>query len=177
MKLRFILPLLLFLSVIIILWRSLSLHPNEIPSPLINKPTPTFTLPTLGLHPRTIDNKEFSAHISVVNVWATWCYACAAEHAFLFTLAKNPDFILYGLNYKDDSEAARKWLQERGNPYQKVLVDVSGDTSIDWGVYGAPETFIIDKKGIIRYKQIGPLTPEVWEEKMAPIIKKLRHDI
>lgn len=176
MKFRYLLPLLIFVIIAGILWRGLSLHPNKIPSPLIDKPVPEFTLPSLLGPETTITNKDLRGHISLVNVWATWCYACAFEHDYLLEISKNTDFVLYGLSYKDDSAAAKKWLKEHGNPYHQVAVDATGDTAINWGVYGSPETFIVDKKGIIRYKQIGPITPEIWAHDIKPIIDKLRNE-
>ena len=176
MKARYLLPLGIFIVVTLILWRGLSLHPNTVPSPLINKPAPKFVLPVLLGPTAELTDQELQGHISLVNVWATWCYACALEHDFLIELSKNKDFVLYGLNYKDDPVAAKKWLQEHGNPYYRVMVDTSGDAAINWGVYGSPETFIVDKHGIIRHKQIGPITPEVWEQELKPVIDKLRNE-
>jgi cytochrome c biogenesis protein CcmG/thiol:disulfide interchange protein DsbE len=172
-KMRFALPLILFLIIVTILARGLHLHPNQVPSPLINKPAPAFELPQLTAKKITT-NKDFIGHITLLNVWATWCYACAQEHAFLLELAKNEYLSLYGLNYKDDPVSAQKWLQEYGNPYRIVGVDKIGNVAIDLGVYGTPETFIIDKKGVIRYKQIGPITPEIWDQNLKPLVDKLR---
>jgi cytochrome c biogenesis protein CcmG/thiol:disulfide interchange protein DsbE len=175
-KIRYLIPLFIFLVIAGILWRSLSMHPNQIPSPFINKHAPAFQLPSLLGAPAIVTEKELRGHISLVNVWATWCYACALEHDFLLELSKNKDFVLYGLNYKDDPLAAKKWLKEHGNPYARVAVDESGDAAINWGVYGSPETFVIDKNGIIRYKQIGPITEEVWEQELKPVIEKIRNE-
>ena len=169
------LPLTLFLLVIFLLWKGLSLHPAQIPSPLINKPAPAFELPAL-LGEKKITNQDFLGHITLVNVWATWCYACAEEHSFLKELAKNPDIVLMGFDYKDDISAAKAWLKKYGNPYQTIAVDPVGNVAIDFGVYGTPETFVIDKKGIIRYKQTGPLDAEVWEQNLKPLIEKLRNE-
>lgn len=172
-KMRFALPLLLFLIIVVILARGLRLHPNHVPSPLINRPAPTFELTQLASKKITT-NKDFIGHITLLNVWATWCYACAQEHAFLLELAKNEYLTLYGLNYKDDPVNAQKWLKEYGNPYRIVGVDKLGSVAIDLGVYGTPETFIIDKKGVIRYKQTGPITSEIWEQNLKPLVDKLR---
>lgn len=173
---RFILPLILFLSIVIFLWRGLSLHPSVVPSPLINKPAPDFKLPTLFDSTENTTNDDFIGRVSLVNVWATWCYACADEHALLLQLANSQDIMVYGLNYKDDAEAAKNWLREHGNPYQIVAFDEKGQTAIDWGVYGTPETFIIDKKGVIRYKHIGPITQEVWDKNLESLITQLRNE-
>jgi cytochrome c biogenesis protein CcmG/thiol:disulfide interchange protein DsbE len=170
------LPFFAFLLIVALLWRALSLHPSQVPSPLINKSAPEFTLPNL-LEPMQIStNKDFIGHVTILNVWATWCYACAQEHAELLNIANNNKVILYGLNYKDDPEAAREWLKKNGNPYQTVAVDRSGETAINWGVYGTPETFVIDKKGMIRYKHIGPITADVWEEKLQPMVQQLQDE-
>lgn len=170
-----VLPLLLFLVVVIILWRGLGLHPNQVPSPLIGKPAPAFELPILASKKITT-NKDFIGHITLLNVWATWCYACAQEHEFLLELAKKEYFSLYGLNYKDNPIVAKEWLEKYGNPFRIVAVDASGKVAIDWGVYGTPETFVIDKKGMIRYKQIGPITPEIWDQNLKPIVEQLRNE-
>lgn len=178
MKLRFLFPLVIFIGVISILWRGLSLHPNEIPSPLINRAAPAFALPSLLQQSQTITNQILLGHVTLVNVWATWCFACGQEHDFLLAISRAPDrdFELLGLNYKDDPVKARAWLTQHGNPYQQIAVDASGDTAINWGVYGSPETFILDKKGIIRYKQIGPITASVWEQTLKPLLAKLRRE-
>jgi len=168
------LPLLIFILVIGFLWRGLGLKPDRIPSPLINHPAPTFSLPTLSDINILTSNKDLFGHVTLVNVWATWCYACALEHDFLMELKDNSDFVIYGLNYKDDRIAAQKWLETNGNPYQIIATDINGNVGIDWGVYGTPETFILDKKGIIRYKHIGQLTPEIWETTLRPMIDKLQ---
>lgn len=173
MKLSYTLPLMIFLVVALILYRGLHLHPTRVPSPLINKPAPTFNLPSLMTHQMS-SNRDFLNHVTLVNVWATWCVACAEEHAFLLSLAKDPSIVLYGFNYKDQPKTAITWLKEHGNPYKTIAVDQEGITAINWGVYGTPETFIIDKKGIIRYKQIGPLNAYAWEHTLKPIIKQLQ---
>jgi cytochrome c biogenesis protein CcmG/thiol:disulfide interchange protein DsbE len=175
MKLRYLLPLFIFIIITSILWRGLGLHPNTIPSPFINKTVPIFSLPSLNDRTPVTQN-DFRGQVSLFNVWATWCYACAFEHDFLLDLSKNKNIVLYGLNYKDDPLAAKKWLKAHGNPYHRIAVDRSGDTGINFGVYGTPETFIIDKKGVIRYKQIGPLTPEIWDHDIKPIIEKLQNE-
>ncbi len=173
---RIILPLIIFIAIIALLWRGLSLHPNQIPSPLLNKPAPAFALPDLYHVNNTVSNKDFAGHVTLFNVWATWCYACAAEHAKLVELADKEHVFIIGLNYKDNTDAAKKWLLENGNPYKKIAVDETGNTAIDWGVYGAPETFIVDKKGMIRYKQIGPITDEVWQQQLKPLVISLEKE-
>ena len=172
--LKSILPLLFFLLIMIILWRGLSLHPNQVPSPLINKPAPAFRLPSLIGPPDYMTNKNFLGHVSLFIIWATWCGACIDEHDFLVALAKNKSIPIYGLDYKDDPIKAKIFIQKNGNPYQIIGIDSSGDTGINWGVYGTPETFIIDKKGIVRYKHIGAITSDNWETVLEPLVKKLQ---
>ena len=176
MKILKSVPLLLFVLITILLWRGLSLHPTEIPSPLINKAVPVFSLPSLMDGKKLVTNKDFLGHITLLNVWATWCYACADEHALIMQLAQNEHVVFYGLNYKDDNNAAKKWLSDNGNPYSLIAVDQEGHAAIDWGVYGTPETFVIDKKGIIRFKLIGPITENTWAKTLKPLIEKLRSE-
>jgi cytochrome c biogenesis protein CcmG/thiol:disulfide interchange protein DsbE len=175
MKIRAALPLIIFIVIGTILWWGLKLHPEQVPSPLINKPVPSFSLPIL-MQKRLATEKDFLGHVSLLNVWATWCNTCAEEHDFLLTLARDPSLVIYGLDYKDETAAAVKLLRDNGNPYQMVMLDTEGSVAIDWGVYGTPETFIVDKKGIIRYKHIGALTPAVWDEKIKPLIDTLRNE-
>jgi len=173
---RFILPFIIFAAILLLLWRGLHLHPNQIPSPLIDKPAPTFSLPDLFDAHKKITNKDLAGQVVLVNVWATWCVSCAQEHNALLQLAQTEHVFFLGLNYKDDVAAAKKWLKQYGNPYKIVAVDLDGQAAIDWGVYGTPETFVLDKKGIIRYKQIGPIDTESWENILKPIIEKLRNE-
>lgn len=164
-KIKIFFPIIVFLFVIIILWRGLFLHPAQIPSPLVNKTAPA------------LSDEKFLGNITLVNVFASWCSACQEEHAFFQELAKKKYLTLYGLDYKDDPSAAKKYLKRNGNPYQKVISDEKGDVAINWGVYGTPETFLIDKKGIVRYKQIGPLTQDVWEKTLQPLVEKIRKEV
>lgn len=172
---RFILPFIIFAAILFLLWKGLSLHPNQIPSPLLDKPAPHFSLPNLFEPKKMMSNKDLLGHVTLVNVWATWCESCAEEHDTLLQLAENEHVFFFGLNYKDDVTAAKKWLKQYGNPYQMVGVDRDGLAAIDWGVYGTPETFVLDKKGIIRYKQIGPIDSESWEKTLKPLIEKLEN--
>lgn len=167
-------PFIIFIGIAILLWRSLFLHPTLIPSPLINKPVPVFQLPALADDITT--DADLIGHITLLNVWATWCYECQLEHEFLMELSKEPDLMLYGLNYKDDPETAKQWLKEKGNPFKIIAVDQKGQVAIDWGVYGTPETFLIDKEGVIRYKLIGRLTQENWQKELKPLIQNLRSE-
>ncbi len=174
MKLRFIIPFIIFLTCSAVLWKGLSLHPARIPSPLIGKAAPNFQLPTL-FNPQQITlDSDLKNHITLLNVWASWCATCAEEHELLLKIAKNKSFVLYGLNYKDDPDTAKKWLLDKGNPYQLIALDREGQAAIDWGVYGTPETFVIDKHGMIRYKQIGPITADDWQNTFLPLLAKLQ---
>jgi len=171
-KLKFILPLALFFALVILLAVGLRLNPREVPSPLVGRPAPAFTLPSLLKPEQSITPDIFQGRVSLFNVWASWCVACRQEHPYLMQLARE-GVTLYGLDYKDTREAGLRWLDKLGNPYRQVLFDESGKAGIDWGVYGVPETFVIDKQGIIRYKHIGPITPKDWEEKIGPLIRYL----
>lgn len=176
MRKYFFIPFILFLFIVILLWRGLQLHPNEIPSPLVGEPSPHFSLPVLFKENILTTEKDFLGRITLVNVWASWCYACEAEHSLLLKIAKTPGILLYGLNYKDDVTRARAWLEDKGNPYAIIALDQTGNTAIDWGVYGTPETFVVDKKGFIRYKYIGAITENGWQETLYPIIQQLQHE-
>ncbi len=171
-KLKFILPLALFFALVILLAAGLRLNPREVPSPLVGRPAPAFTLPSLLKPEQPITPDIFQGRVSLFNVWASWCIACRQEHPYLMQLARE-GVTLYGLDYKDTREAGLRWLDKLGNPYRQVLFDESGKAGIDWGVYGVPETFVIDKQGIIRYKHIGPITPKDWEEKIGPLVRYL----
>lgn len=165
-KLKRFMPLIIFVALVALLAVGLTLNPRLVPSPLIGKPAPEFDLPLL-LSDGRFSNKDLMGQVTLVNVWASWCFACRQEHETVKYLSKNGVRII-GLNYKDESDDAKNWLATLGNPYQAIAVDYNGRISIDWGVYGAPETFLIDKEGIIRHKVIGPLSDrENYEELMA----------
>ncbi len=150
------LPLIIFAALASLLAIGLTLNPREVPSPLIGKPAPEFELPLL-LQQGSFSNKDLIGQVTLVNVWASWCISCRQEHDTLKYLARNGARVI-GLNYKDEPDDAKKWLARLGNPYQVVAADYNGSVGIDWGVYATPETFLIDKDGIIRHKVIGPLT-------------------
>ncbi len=175
-KLRFLAPFILFLLILFILGRGLSLHANLVPSPLVNKPAPHFALPDLFNSRKVLTHHDLTGRVILLNVWASWCYSCAEENPFLLYLANNKHVLFYGLNYKDEQADAKQWLHDHGNPYQRVFTDSQGKTAIDWGVYGTPETFVIDKKGVIRYKQTGPLTEENWQQVIAPLMGQLEQE-
>lgn len=173
-QLRYLLPLAAFLLLAGLLYRGLSLDPKLVPSPLIGKSMPAFTLPRLQDPDATLSDSDLLGEVFVLNIWATWCIACRAEHDVLLELARSGAVDIYGLNYKDQRDSAKSWLQQLGNPYVANAFDADGRTGIDWGVYGAPETFVIDRQGIIRHKHIGPLTMEVLNEEILPLIAALK---
>lgn len=167
------LPLIIFIVLLIFLAIGLGLKPREVPSPLINKPAPAFNLPVLGETEKMLSQKDLLGKVWVLNVWASWCVACRVEHPLLVDFAKTGAVPLYGLNYKDKGEDAIRWLNNFGNPYQQSLVDAEGLVGIDFGVYGVPETFVIDKTGVIRLKHIGPVTVDVLQNTILPLVRKL----
>jgi cytochrome c biogenesis protein CcmG, thiol:disulfide interchange protein DsbE len=171
---RHLIPLLVFVVIVVFLWVGLSLNPREVPSPLIGKPAPAFSLPQLRDGGSVIRTADLSGQVWLLNVFASWCTPCLEEHPYLVELAKTGVVPVYGLNYKDRQEAALKWLNKHGDPYVGIVVDAEGRTGIEYGVYGVPETFVIDKFGVIRFKHIGPLTPEVLDEEILPLVKRLR---
>lgn len=172
--LKFALPILVLAALIGFFWRGLYLNPRIVPSPLIGKSVPVFSLPRLQEPQQAFTQSEFLGKVSLLNVWATWCVACRDEQQTLVDFAKQNLVPIYGLDYKDDRQSALDWLTQQGNPYAAVAFDASGDVAINWGVYGAPETFLIDQHGIIRYKYIGPLTPDVIHDELLPRIQALR---
>ncbi|MFB3099939.1 MAG: DsbE family thiol:disulfide interchange protein [Gammaproteobacteria bacterium] len=167
-------PLLIFIVLVVFLGIGLTLNSREIPSALIDKPMPVFSLPQLKESDKTLSSTDFLSEVSLLNVWASWCVACRSEHPVLLDLSRTGVINIYGLNYKDKREEALRWLDYYGDPYTKNVHDLDGKLGIDFGVYGVPETFIIDQKGIIRYKHIGPITEEILKNKLLPIIKQLK---
>jgi len=166
-------PLLIFGVLLGFLAVGLSLNPREIPSPLINKPAPAFSLPALDAPDQKISAQDLRGKVWVLNVWASWCVACRIEHPLLVEFSKAGMVPIYGLNYKDKRDDAIRWLVNFGNPYTRSLSDIDGLVGIDFGVYGVPETFVIDKQGVIRMKHIGPVTPEVLRDDIIPLVRKL----
>jgi cytochrome c biogenesis protein CcmG/thiol:disulfide interchange protein DsbE len=169
----FLIPLLVFLGLAGFLAKGLLLDPREVPSPLIGKPAPEFALTQLDKPDLTLRRADMLGKVWMLNVWASWCEACRDEHPYLVEFAKLKALPIYGLDYKDQREPAQQWLAERGNPYDASLFDANGRVGIDFGVYGVPETFIIDKQGVIRFKKIGALTPAVLEDDVLPLLRKL----
>jgi cytochrome c biogenesis protein CcmG, thiol:disulfide interchange protein DsbE len=174
--LRYLIPLGLFLVLVVFLAIGLGRDPREVPSPLINKAAPTFRLPQLDAPDKTFSAEDMRGKVWVLNVWASWCIACRDEHPFLLNYAKSGAIPIYGLNLKDRPEDARAWLSELGDPYVLSAADLEGRVAIDYGVYGAPETFLIDQGGTIRYKHIGPVTPDVWKDKFLPLAQQLNRE-
>ena len=173
-SLRFILPLVLFVVLVGFLWHGLSLNPREVPSPLIGKPAPGFELTRLDQPAKAISEKDLRGQVWLLNVWASWCVSCMEEHPVLVQFASQNVVPIYGLNYKDKRADALAWLAKHGNPYTMSLSDPEGRVGIDYGVYGVPETYVIDKAGVIRYKRIGPVTQEVLAEKILPLVQELK---
>ena len=167
------LPLILFIVLLVFLAIGLGRKPREVPSPLINKPAPAFNLPVLGEPEKMLSQKDLLGKVWVLNVWASWCVACRVEHPIWVDVAKTGAVPIYGLNYKDKRDDAIRWLNNFGNPYQQSLVDAEGLVGIDFGVYGVPETFVIDKTGVIRLKHIGPVTVDVLQNTILPLVRKL----
>ena len=171
--LKFLIPMGIFLVLVLFLGAGLKLDPKEVPSPLIGKPAPVFALARLDDPAQTIRRDDLLGQVWMLNVWASWCVACREEHPLLVEFAKSKMLPIYGLNYKDKPAAGQKWLADFGNPYKASLSDLDGRVGIDFGVYGVPETFIIDRQGVVRFKQIGPVTPEVIRTKIEPLVRQL----
>jgi len=174
---KFLIPLALFVVMAVFLAAGLSLNPRDIPSPLIDKPAPDFALPVLSDPSKTLTNNEHAGKVWLLNVWASWCVSCRQEHPIFNQLASKNIVTIVGLNYKDDPRAARQWLAKLGNPYTVSIMDQEGRTGIDYGVYGVPETFVIDKKGVIRYKHTGPVTMQDVQEILMPLIDELKLEV
>ncbi len=170
---RFAIPLVLFIALVVFLYIGLYRDPHEVPSPLINKAAPEFQLPRLQEPSKTFSAQEMRGKVWLLNFWGTWCPACRDEHPRLIEYAKSGAVPIYGVDYKDDRATALQLLSELGNPYVLNAFDVDGRVSIDYGVYGAPESYLIDRNGVIRFKQIGPITDEVWQNKILPLANQL----
>ena len=171
---RYLIPLAVFIVLVVFLAIGLKLDPKHIPSPFIGKPAPQFDLPLLHNPQTRITTADLKGQAWLLNVWASWCVSCRAEHEVVKRFVAMGEAPVYGLNYKDKPEDGKAWLAALGNPYQSSLMDINGDAGIDWGVYGVPETFVIDKQGIVRYKQVGPLTDTIVDEKIIPLLRELK---
>jgi cytochrome c biogenesis protein CcmG/thiol:disulfide interchange protein DsbE len=172
-RLLFFVPLVAFIALTAFLLRGLWLDPREVPSPLIGKPAPQFERPKLAAAGESLTNNDMLGKVWVLNVWASWCAPCREEHPVWNEFARKNQAPLVGLNYKDQDDAATRWLRDLGNPYTVSIADRDVRVGIDFGVYGVPETFVIDKGGVIRFKHIGPLTPEVLNTQIVPLLKGL----
>jgi cytochrome c biogenesis protein CcmG/thiol:disulfide interchange protein DsbE len=170
---RFVIPLVLFVVLVVFLAIGLGRDPHEVPSPLINQPAPHFQLAQLKDPSRTFSADEMRGKVWLLNVWASWCITCRDEHPLLLEYARSKAVPIYGLNLKDKREDALAWLGELGDPYVLSVSDLDGRVGIDYGVYGAPETYLIDRNGVIRFKQIGPVTPDIWTQKILPLAQEL----
>lgn len=171
---RSLVPLLLFLVILVILGIGLTMNPNLVPSALIGKPVPQFQLPPVKGRELGLSNSDLSGEVSLVNIFASWCPSCLIEHPIFMRMAANGTVPIHGINYKDDPDDAAGWLDRFGDPYTRIGADQDGRVGIDWGVYGVPETFVIDRKGMIVYKHIGPVTEKDLDEIILPLIRKLR---
>jgi len=167
-------PLAVLAGLIAVFAVALTLNPREIPSPLLGKAVPRFDLPPVRGRFAGLSSENLHGEVSLVNVFASWCTACREEHPLLMRLSRERLVPVHGLNYKDRPEDAERWLNEMGDPYARTGADLDGRVAIDWGVYGVPETFVVDRQGRIAYKQIGPLTPKLVEEVLLPLIARLR---
>jgi cytochrome c biogenesis protein CcmG/thiol:disulfide interchange protein DsbE len=171
-RIKLFVPLIIFAVLAVFFWRGLSLDPHAMPSALLNKPVPKFSLPSLEDESQQVTHEIFLGKVSLLNVWATWCPTCYAEHEYLVKLAEQGVNIV-GVNYKDDVPAAQRWLVELHNPYVINILDADGRFGLDLGVFGAPETYVVDKDGIIRYKHIGVVNEKVWSQTLQPLMQSL----
>jgi cytochrome c biogenesis protein CcmG/thiol:disulfide interchange protein DsbE len=173
---RYAIPLVFFALLVGLLWFGLNNDPTKIPSPLVGKPAPEFELPRLYAADQTVSPDDLKGKVWLLNVFASWCVSCRAEHEVVSQFIRQHQVDVLGLNYKDEEADAKVWLQQFGNPYAVIAVDITGRTGIDWGVYGVPETFVMDKQGIIRHKFTGPLTEQAVNETLVPLITTLQQE-
>ncbi len=171
---RYLLPLGVFIALVLLLGVGLGLNPREVPSPLVGKPLPEFTLEQLREPEQRLSRTDLTGKVSLLNAWATWCVECRIEHPVLLDIAREGNVPIYGLNYKDQRPEALQWLQRLGDPYTASGFDADGRVGIDLGVYGLPETFLVDERGFIVHKRIGAISREIWENEFVPIIERLQ---
>ena len=169
-----LIPVLVFVGIAVFFGIGLTRDPREIPSPLIGKPVPDFSLPPVQGRSLGLATADLRGEVSLVNVFASWCVACRDEHPVLMEIKQSGIVPVHGLTYKDQPAAAADWLDSMGDPYTRTGADLNGRVAIDWGVYGVPETFVVDREGHIAYKHIGPITPAVWNDKLLPVIRRLQ---
>ena len=162
-----------FIALVVVLAVGLRLNPREVPSPLIGKPAPPFELPLLNEPDKRFSQKDMLGKVWIMNVWASWCPPCLVEHPVVTRIARSGLAPVVGLNYKDTRDEALPWLKRNGDPFHLIVFDANGRIGIDYGVYGVPETYVIDRKGVIRYKHIGPLTADVVQKKVEPLVREL----
>lgn len=174
MRLKFLLPLAIFAVLAGFMWHGLSLNPNAVPSPLVGKPAPSFQLTQLHQADQMISRDSNLGKVWLLNVWASWCVSCRQEHPLLMQLARTGEVPIYGLNYKDERDEAIQWLQDFGDPYTMSAHDYDGRVGVDYGVYGVPETYVIDKQGVIRHKHTGPVTPQALQDTILPLVRELK---
>lgn len=167
-------PLALFALLAVLLGIGLTLKPREVPSPFIGKPAPAFSLPLLSDATKSFAPASMQGRVWLLNVWASWCAPCREEHPLLVAIAREEKVAIVGLNYKDDTRNAQEWLLRLGDPYLMTAVDHDGRAGIDWGVYGVPETFVVDATGVVRHKVVGPLTQQVWARELKPLLQQLQ---
>jgi cytochrome c biogenesis protein CcmG/thiol:disulfide interchange protein DsbE len=168
---RYVLPLVAVITLIVFLVIGLTRgDPRALPSPFIGKPAPQFELPKLKDTSATVGSSDLAGQVALVNVWATWCVQCRVEHQFLLDLAATGEIPIYGINWRDTRPEALRWLQQLGDPYVASGFDVDGVVGIDWGVYGAPESFLVSADGVVLFKQLGPLNRQIWERDFVPLI-------
>ena len=172
-SMRYILPLLLFTALLVLMFMGLSQDPKLVSSPLINKPVPHFSLPELLDPTKRVEPEQFRGKVWLLNVWGSWCPSCWQEHGYLEELATRHGLTIVGINWRDQTEDAISMLKQAGNPYTAIGVDPESEAALDLGVYGAPESYLIDKKGIIRFKHVGAVNPALWEEELATLVKRL----
>ena len=172
-RLKLFIPLMIFAVLAVLFWRGLSLDPTEMPSSRVGDPVPAFNLPTVRDAGAQVTEQTFKGEVSLVNVWATWCAACRIEHPFLVRLAEE-GMPIYGINYKDDVEEAKRWLAQLHDPYRLSVVDQDGRLGVDLGVFGAPETYVVDKQGVIRHRHVGIIDQRVWDEELGPLVERLK---
>ncbi len=169
-----LLPLIAFMTLAVLLFVGVRMNAGKdtsaIPSPLINKPAPVLNLPTLAMPQQSINLTDLKGRAFVLNIWGSWCVSCRLEHPVITELSKS-GVLVVGYNYKDSAEDAQRWLNQFGNPYALIIQDEDGKAALDWGIYGAPETFVIDAKGFVRYKHVGPLTTEIVQQEILPTLK------
>ncbi len=172
-RLKLFIPLAIFAVLAVLFWRGLSLDPTAMPSSRVGDPMPAFNLPTVRDASAEVTQDTLKGEVSLVNVWATWCAACRIEHPFLVRLAEQ-GMPIYGVNYKDDVEEAKRWLAELHDPYRLSVVDQDGRLGVDLGVFGAPETYVVDKQGVIRHRHVGIIDQRVWDEELGPLVERLK---